>query len=375
MGWISVIDSEEAHAGGSFRLGVRMRTISRFIVLAALSACATPASDAGLRTWSSEESSNFPAARGLVRPEDGLVLRDGRIVVADQERGLRVIAADGSTRSFGRFAAAGYVHTPPAEPAGPNGVSLEPDGIHALVADVFTGEIYRVNLETEATQRVYTHEFGVNTAVSDSTGAIWFTQSTENRRGPQSVARLFEPFDRFSTDGALYRIAPPSRDGALAPARRVLGGLSFANGIAIDEARGRIYLAETLGDRVTAYRISVASGDLTDPRVLATITAPDNVELDEHGRLWVASPVKSAVYVVEPDGRATTTVFRVHTVKSERAVEEWSRRKAAREPLLDLFAPDLWAPMPGAATGVILTPGGGPVYVSGLGDALIKLDR
>jgi hypothetical protein len=45
-----------------------------------------------------------------------------------------------------------------------------------------------------------------------------------------------------------------------------------------------------------------------------------------------------------------------------------------REPLLDLFAPDLWAPLPGAVTGVILTPGGGPVYASGLGDALIKFD-
>ena len=198
-----------------------MRSISRFIALAGLSACATSVSNEALRTWSFEESSNFPTAKGLVRPEDGLVLRDGRIVVADQERGLRVIAADGSTRPFGRFAAARYVHAPPAQPAGPNGVSLEPDGIHALVADVFTGEIYRVNLESEATEQIYTHEFGVNTAVSDSTGAIWFTQSTENRRGPQSVARLFEPFDAYTTDGAactglhrLPRTAPARPHGA-----------------------------------------------------------------------------------------------------------------------------------------------------------------
>jgi sugar lactone lactonase YvrE len=359
---------------------VRMRLIPPFIVLAGvvsagvLLGCATSARDERLPGWSFDESSKFPAARGLVRPEDGLALRDGRIVVADQEHGLRVIAADGSTRSFGRFAEAGYVHAPPAQTAGPNGVALEPDGVHALVADVFTGAIYRVNLETQATERIYGHTFGVNTAVSDSTGAIWFTQSTENRPGSDSVVRLFEPFNSYSADGALYRIAPPSPDGARAPARRVLAGLSFANGIVIDEARGRIYLAETLGDRIAGYRLSVASGELSERAVVAEISAPDNVELDEHGRLWVASPVQSAIYVIDPDSGATKTVFRVRTATSQRAVAEWSRRKAAREPLLDLFAPDLWAPLPGAATGVILTPGGGPVYVSGLGDALIKLD-
>jgi len=229
--------------------------------------------------------------------------------------------------------------------------------------------------DARLTERIYTHAFGVNTAVSDRTGAIWFTQSTENRAGSQSVARLFEPFDKYFADGALYRIAPPSRDGASLPARRVLAGLGFANGIAIDEARGRIYVAETLADRITAYRLSVESGELTEHKVVATISAPDNVELDEHGRLWVASPVQSAIYVIDPESGVARMVFRVRTATSDRVVAEWNRRKAARESLLELFAPDLWAPMSGAATGVILTPGGGPVYVSGLGDALIKLDQ
>lgn len=357
-----------------------MQLIPSLIALAgvvssgALSGCATSANDERLVMGSFEESSQFPAAKGLVRPEDGLVLRDGRIIVADQEHGLRVISADESTRSFGRFAQAGYVHAPPAQTAGPNGVSLEPDGVHALVADVFTGAIYRVNLETEATERIYTHAFGVNTAVRDSTGAIWFTQSTENRPGPQSVARLFEPFNQYSVDGALYRIAPPSPDGSSGHAQRVLAGLSFANGIVLDEARGLIYFTETLTDSITSYRLAVESGDLADRRVVATVSGPDNIELDEHGRLWVASPVQSAIYVIDPDSGATTTVFRTHTATSERMVAEWSRRKARREPLLELFAPDLWAPLSGALTGVILTPGGGPVYLSGLGDTLVKLD-
>ena len=350
-----------------------MRSIAPFVVLVA--ACATAASDQRLPTWSLEQASNVPAAKGLVRPEDGLVLRDGRIVVADQEQGLRVIATDGSTRAFGRFAEAGYVHAPPAQTAGPNSVALEHDGVHALIADVFTGAIYRVNLETQATERIYTHPFGANTAISDRSGAVWFTQSTENRAGPQSVARLFEVFNTYSADGALYRIAPPHKEGVRAPARRVLDGLSFANGIAIDETRGRLYLAETLADRITSYRLSVESGELSDRKVLATISAPDNVELDEQGRLWVTSPVQSAIYVIDPDSGGTQTVFRVSTATSERVIAEWNRRKAARKPLLELFAPALWSPMSGAATGVILTPGGGPVYVSGLGDALLKLDR
>jgi hypothetical protein len=37
----------------------------------------------------------------------------------------------------------------------------------------------------------------------------------------------------------------------------------------------------------------------------------------------------------------------------------------------DARARNVW---PGPVTGIILSPGNGPAYVSGLGDALIKLD-
>jgi hypothetical protein len=46
-----------------------------------------------------------------------------------------------------------------------------------------------------------------------------------------------------------------------------------------------------------------------------------------------------------------------------------------REGALELFTPALWGRLPGAATGVILTPGDGPVYVTSLGDALVKIER
>jgi len=47
----------------------------------------------------------------------------------------------------------------------------------------------------------------------------------------------------------------------------------------------------------------------------------------------------------------------------------------AGEPILPLLSPEVWGPMPGLLTGVILSPGKSAVYVTGLGDALIKLER
>ncbi len=356
-------------------LGMRMRTILPFVFLVSAVAC-TPATGCGaLQTWSFEKSTLYPAARGLTRPEDGVALTDGRIIVADQAHGLFVINPDQTTRPYGRFAEVGYLHAPPALIAAPNSVSLEPDGLHLLVADVFTGSIYRVNIRTEATELVYTHRFGVNTAVGDSSGAIWFTQSTENAAGPQSEARLFEVFNSYAADGALLRIPPPSADGQRAAPQLVLDKLSFANGIVLDEARGRLYLSETNNDQITAYALSVQTGALTHRRVVASVLTPDNIELDEQGRLWAASPVQNAVVVIDPESGETQTVFRARTPVNDRIVEEWRRRGVARQPRLELLTRDTFRPLPGLVTGIILTPGRGPVYLSNLGDALIKLDR
>jgi hypothetical protein len=66
----------------------------------------------------------FPADRSLARPEDGIALPDGRLLVADQVHGLRLIETDGTTTPFGDLAAAGYAHHPPDHNGGANGVSL-----------------------------------------------------------------------------------------------------------------------------------------------------------------------------------------------------------------------------------------------------------
>ena len=256
----------------------------------------------------------------------------------------------------------------------PNGVSWEPDGRHVLVADITGGHIYRVDTETEAVTRIYDHPYGVNAVVRDPTGAIWFTQSTENAAGEGSEARMFAAADKPLGDGAVFRIAPEQVGKPEPVAIKVADGLDFANGIAFDGARARLYVAEIVRSRILSFAVDQATGELSDRRVLATLPTPDNIELDRDGMLWVASPFANAVYVVDPDTGDRRTMFNPAPETSARIVTETYRRLEAGEPILPLLTPEMWEPMPGLLTGIILAPDGA-VYVSNLGNALVKLER
>jgi sugar lactone lactonase YvrE len=329
--------------------------------------------DAAPTTWTFEDGAFFPADRSLVRPESGVVLADGTVVVVDQVNGLTAIAPDGTTRPYGDFAAAGFTHAPPENEAGPNGVTFEADGRHLLTADVFTGGLWRTDTETGTTSKIYQHPFGINYAHRDSTGALWFTQSTENAP-PGSQVRLFAALDTPLPDGKLFRIAPTAEGEPLGAPQEVLTGLQFANGFAIDEARGKLFIAETVAGHVLSYTVDLATGALTDRAVLANVVTPDNVEPGPDGALWVASPMANQVVAINPDTGETRVAFSAQTEAGAAALAEFNRRAEAGEPRAELLSPDVWSPLPGLVTGVIHTPGGGPVYVSGLGDALLKIE-
>ncbi len=326
-----------------------------------------------LPSWSFSPEMIFPSDRSLKRPEDGVVLKDGRLVVADQADGLRLVSTTGSSRPFGKFAAAGYLHAPPDIVGGPNGVTLEPTGTHVLVSDVFQGRIYRVDLATEATELVYQHRFGVNTARSDRSGGIWFTQSAQNR--PEGgEGGLWRSVDIATPDGALYYLPPPGGGGTRAAAPLV-DGLYFPNGLALDEAAGYLYLAETMGNRVLRYRLDVPAGRVMDRTVALEVVKPDNLELDAHNRLWIALPLRSEIIVFDPVSDATQSVFRLSNPTSEQVIEAIESRIREGRPWLDLLTPVLWEPGPGLITGMILSPNDGPVYLTGLGNALVQLKR
>jgi sugar lactone lactonase YvrE len=356
---------------------VTMALCATCIPLAA--GCTGDTSDRGLSDaavlpqWHYDSTTVFPGDRSLTRPEDGIALPDGRLIVADQVHGLRRVELDGSSAPFGELVAAGYVHRPPDQSGGANGVSLEPGGTHLLVADIFQGGIYRVDVLTGETERIYQHRYGVNTAVRDSRGAIWFSQSAHNTPDA-GEARMWATVDIPRPEGALLRLG--MQGGRLAAEAEVLvDSLYFANGVAIDEAAGHLYLAETMGGRVLRYRVDLDAGRVSDRSVFVDSVEPDNLELDGEGHLWIALPLSNGLLVVDTETGARHTAFSSMTPAQQEVVEEFVHRGESGTSRLELLTPAVWEPLPGFVTGVIVSQGRGPVYLTGLGNALMKLTR
>jgi len=322
-------------------------------------------------SWAFEPAATFPADQSLARPEDGVLLTDGRLLVGDEVHGLRLLADDGSSRPFGGFAAAGYLHKPPTQEGGANGVALEADGNHVLVADILGGGIFRVAVDSETTDLVYQHDHGVNTAVADRAGGIWFTQSTANKQA-DGHAGIFSAVGAPKPDGMLFYLPPATGDTARIPILRA-EGLLFANGIALDEANAAIYLAETMAHRLLRFRID-ATGALTDRTVLAELVGPDNVELGPDGRLWVAQPISNQISVIDIASGETKVAFSIATPASLATLQQISERIPRGEGWMELLTPTLWEPAPGLMTGLILAPDGTPRYWTGLGKAIVRLD-
>jgi sugar lactone lactonase YvrE len=93
-------------------------------------------------------------------------------------------------------------------------------------------------------------------------------------------------------------VALVTPDGA---ARQVAGGVAFPNGMAVTADGAGLILAESYGNRLTAYDIA-ADGSLSRGRVWADLgeDAPDGICLDEDGAVWYSDvPHRRCVRVRE----------------------------------------------------------------------------
>ena len=100
-------------------------------------------------------------------------------------------------------------------------------------------------------------------------------------------------------------------------ARVVAEGLRFANGVALSSDRRRLYVSELLGRRVVIYDRGSASGAVEDVDAIPLDGFfPDNLTLDEEGRLWIGAhgnmPALSR-HASDPETLAPGAIFRAQT--------------------------------------------------------------
>jgi len=307
----------------------------------------------------------FPGDGSLLRVEDGVSLEDDRIIVVDQAHGLRLIEKDGSNRPFGKFTDAGFVHSPPEKIASPNGMVLEPDGEHILMSDVADGKIYRINVATEKVEMIYDHPYGVNTIYRDKTGALWFSQSAESI----NMGEMFQAANLPVPTGAVFRMA----DFKSAPVK-ILDSLYFSNGITMDKDEKHLFVAETMMDRVHRLEVDNKTGEVNYIGVAANVGTPDNLLIDKEGRLIVASPLYNQVVAIDFINHSQYIIFDGSTKDNLKSTNEWNRRSRLGMERLELISPDLFSPLPGLLTGMFFSNDGRTLYITNLGNDLLKLD-
>jgi sugar lactone lactonase YvrE len=301
----------------------------------------------GLPYLTYQKENLFPGNGSLLRPEDGVALEDGRIVVVDQAKGLRLIEKDGSNRPFGNFANAGFVYNAPKNNVTPNGLVLENDGKHLLMCDVANGKIYRTNIKSEKVELIYDHPYGVNSIYCDKTGAIWFTQSAKNT----NIKELRKEITSPKPHGAIFRMANLNS----APVK-IADSLYFANGITMDKSEKKLFVSETMKNKVHSFEVDVITGEATYLEIVASIQNPDNLLIDNRGRLIAALPSINQVVAVDLKNHSQHIIF------------EGSAKGSLK------ISSDLKNLLPGLLTGMFFSSDGKTLYITNTGNELLKYD-
>jgi len=107
-------------------------------------------------------------------------------------------------------------------------------------------------------------------------------------------------FDKRPRNASLYRV-----DGDEVTC--VVDGLTISNGPALDEERGRLYLADTALCTVDVFDLDPETGEVSGRRRFLDLAEeqvwPDGMTVDDDGLLWVALGRQGEVHRYRPDGQ------------------------------------------------------------------------
>ena len=247
---------------------------------------------------------------GLLFPEGPIAMPDGTVLVVEIGRGtLTRVFPDGRKEVVAETGGG-----PNGAAIGPDGKcyvcnnggfrwQVEPNGNRRSIGqsdDYVSGRIERVNLDTGAVEVLYDScdgrpLKGPNDIVFDRSGGFWFTDLGKVR-------------EREIDRGGIYYARS---DGSLI--REVVHPFLTANGIGLSPDEKTLYVAETEGARLWAYRIT-GEGELAmgpfPPSLnggrLVTCDGGwrrfDSLALEASGNICVATLMTGGITVAKPEG-------------------------------------------------------------------------
>ena len=125
-----------------------------------------------------------------------------------------------------------------------------------------------------------------NDVIPVGPGAFYVTNDHGNT---SELGRLVEEYLQLARSLVLYY------DGN--NFRTVVDGLAYANGINLSPDGKTVYVAATVGQEVCVYDRDKDSGDLTLRHTIDLGTGPDNIEVDERGKLWIGCHPRLLTFV------------------------------------------------------------------------------
>jgi len=263
------------------------------------------------------------------RPEDGVGLANGAIVVGDRDSGLRYISSDySSSRPFGKLPSDALV----------NGVSRDKHGF-LIVTDIGNARVFAVDPETEETQTLFSGPASavLNDAVRTEDGRVWVSLSTDG----DLFAAVLEP----TANGAIWRIDPTANLGNghfaydNAGAVVVASQLLFANGVLLDNDETYLYWAETTGNVIMKASIG-EGGELGTPVLFAQIPfGGDNLSMDYNGNIYFANDWLTGVWAVDTAGIAFP-IMDFRWSKTPFLIRAWANATNTPEDRLKVLEPD-----------------------------------
>ena len=260
-----------------------------------------------LRTFELSELTAW--GKGLTRPEDVAVGRDGRVYATHEHYGAQEILLDGTLRTISETAFPGCC----------NGISMDLQN-RILIANLgahhgVAGPLERLDPESGVREVLLNEVEGrpltsCNYPMVDSVGNIWCSNSI--------AAGDFNGCSKgLSYDGFLFVLRPDGSSSIVAD------GIGFANGLAMSTGEDYLFCCQSFASNVLRYPVlpggRLGPGEQYGPllgNVLRLgldplgpeVDSPDGCAFDVEGNLWVTLYSSNKVVAITPAGELLTLI-------------------------------------------------------------------